>query len=124
MSGNEFPAAIAPPMVNGEVVFEAPWQARVFGLAVTMAEQGLYAWSDFQAELIREIDTFDRSASDDDTYQYFDHFERALHRLVCARGLLDESLLTQRAQAFAERPHDHDHDHDHHHHQDGHHHHD
>ena len=29
---------IAPPTANGEVVFEAPWQGRVFGMARLLAE--------------------------------------------------------------------------------------
>mgnify|MGYP001409094603 CR=1 FL=1 len=41
-----------PPMANGEVFFEAPWQGRVFAMAVTLAEQGCMAWSDFQGMLI------------------------------------------------------------------------
>ena len=31
--GPEFTEATAPPMQNGEVVFDEPWQSRVFGMA-------------------------------------------------------------------------------------------
>ena len=45
----------APPMANGELVFEAPWQGRIFGMATHLAEQGVYAWDDFRARLIARI---------------------------------------------------------------------
>ena len=40
--------ALAPPMANGELLFEAPWQARVFGMARALSEQGLYTWDEFR----------------------------------------------------------------------------
>ena len=43
--------SIAVPRKNGELVFEAPWEARAFGLAVALSEDGLYPWKDFSHEL-------------------------------------------------------------------------
>ncbi|GAB7145686.1 hypothetical protein LRC484719_42880 [Mycobacterium riyadhense] len=44
-----------PPRRNGELVFEAPWESRAFGLAVALAELNRYAWEEFRLQLIGEI---------------------------------------------------------------------
>jgi len=117
----------APPMVNGELVFEAPWQGRIFGIARGLAEQGNYHWDDFRARLIEQIAAFDRSHKNEPAavpgastpqYRYYDHFLHALEILLAERGLIAAGELTDRIGKFVERPHghdhyDHDHDHDH-----------
>ena len=99
----------SPPMANGEVIFEAPWQGRVFGMARLMCEQGYYEWDDFRECLIQRI----ASHSDASTYQYFDHFLGALTDLLEQKCILTASELDVLATALAQRPHGHDHHHDH-----------
>jgi nitrile hydratase accessory protein len=101
-------------MANGEVVFEAPWQSRVFGMARALADAGAYDWNDFRARLIEEISAWDRQP--DGEYAYYDHFMRALERLLAERGLVAPAELSRRVAELAARPpgHDHHHDHDHH----------
>ena len=41
----------APPAANGELVFEAPWQARLFGMAWSLCDAGLFEWDEFRAKL-------------------------------------------------------------------------
>ena len=55
-------AEVAPPMANGEVLFEAPWQGRVFGMARSLEEAGLYTWDEFREQLIKHIGQWDRRA--------------------------------------------------------------
>jgi nitrile hydratase accessory protein len=98
---------LAPPMVNGEVVFEAPWQGRVFGMARALAEAGLYDWEEFRACLIEEISGWDRQPQGD--YAYYDHFLNALERLLLSKGLLGAGGLGERIDELARRPHGHDH---------------
>src|SRR6185436_2989351 len=38
----------ALPRKNGELVFEAPWQGRVFGLAVSLSDREHYVWDEFR----------------------------------------------------------------------------
>ena len=116
----ELGGAAAPAMVNGELVFDAPWQGRVFGIARGLAEQGVYEWDDFRARLIEQIARFDRSVATIDReaaapkYHYYEHFLRALESLLVERGLVATGELRSRVDAFAARPHGHDHhDHDH-----------
>ena len=104
LSGN-----LAPPMTNGELAFEAPWQGRVFGMASTLCTQGYYEWSEFQAELIRVIGDWDRNVDDADEYRYYDHFLKALENLLRAKGLISLAGLDERTDEFLARPHGHDH---------------
>lgn len=53
--GAEPAGPLAPPRKSGELVFETPWEARVFGIAVSLCEQGLYQWDEFRRCLIAEI---------------------------------------------------------------------
>ena len=108
----ELGGAAAPPMTNGELVFEAPWQGRVFGIARGLAEQGIYDWDDFRARLIEQIAAFDRGAGTTGgggQYRYYEHFLRALESLLVERGLIAPGELTQRIETFVARPHHHDH---------------
>ena len=43
------------PRRNGELVFDEPWQARAFGLAITVAEQGPFDWEGFRRHLIGSV---------------------------------------------------------------------
>lgn len=103
----------APPTANGEVVFEAPWQGRVFGMARLLSAQGHYSWDEFRAHLIAQIGAWDRQAVPDDEYRYYDHFLAALQALLAEKGLLDGVALDARTAEFAARPHGHDHGHNH-----------
>jgi nitrile hydratase accessory protein len=47
--------AVGLPRRNGELVFDEPWQGRVFGMAVALHEQGRYEWEEFRQTLIRRI---------------------------------------------------------------------
>ena len=101
-------ADLQPPMANGEVLFEAPWQGRVFGMAVALHESGVFAWSEFQNQLIAVIAAVD-AAEPAPEYAYYDHFARALDELLIAKGLLDAASLEARTAEFGARPHGHDH---------------
>src|SRR5262249_36675002 len=44
--------AVAPPRSNGELVFEAPWESRAFGVAVALSEARGLEWERFRQGLI------------------------------------------------------------------------
>ncbi len=100
---------LQPPMANGEVLFEEPWQGRVFGMAVALHEAGVFAWPEFQACLIDVVGAWDRQAGEGDTYEYYRHFQAALQRLMADKGLVSDVDLEDRTQVLAARPHGHDH---------------
>ena len=103
-------AGLEPPMVNGEIAFEAPWQGRVFGMARVLQEQGYYTWDEFRAHLIAKIGDWDRSAGADEAdYFYYDHFLAALQALLEEKGMVAPGELQNRSSELAARPHGHDH---------------
>ena len=83
MSG---PAAL--PRRNGELVFEAPWQGRVFGMALAVVERLGVQWTEFQRRLIAEI------AAHPDA-PYYDSWLAALERLVLEHGLATSEELVR-----------------------------
>jgi hypothetical protein len=44
----------ALPRKNGELVFDAAWEARVFGMTISMHERQLFEWNEFRDELIEK----------------------------------------------------------------------
>jgi len=104
-------ADTAPPLVNGELTFEAPWQGRVFGMARVLAEAGYYDWDEFRVRLIAEISDWEATASAAELqdYQYYDRFLTALTELLARKNLIEPQELDARATELAARPHGHDH---------------
>lgn len=92
-----------PPRRNGELVFEAPWEGRAFGVAVALADRGVYAWDDFRVSLIEEIGA-------EEGRRYYAAWVASLERLLVGRGVLDEAEIDRRAAELA-----HDGEHAHHH---------
>ena len=105
----------APPRRNGELVFAAPWERRLFGVTMALHERGVFAWRDFNAHLIDEIARWTASAAAGDAYAYYEHWERALSRLLDERSVIDPAAVEARARELAALPpgHDHDDHHDH-----------
>lgn len=99
----------APPMANGELVFEAPWQARLFGMAVSLAEAGLFEWDEFRVHLIGAIDAWDQASANERAYEYYAHFETALLGILEDKGIELGQVLSVRTGELAARPHGHDH---------------
>ena len=105
--------AVRPPLDNGRIVLDEPWQGRVFAMARALCEAGHCTWDDFRACLIARIarwETLER----DEPYMYYERFVEALEDLLRARGLVDEAAMRSLAEALAARPIGHDHPHDHH----------
>ncbi len=107
------PAAL--PRRNGELVFEAPWEGRAFGIAVALTEAGTYDWDEFRQQLIAQID----AAEEDDGSRYYERWLASLEDVLLEQGVLSAAELDARASELAasdEHEHDHDHgDHGHHH---------
>jgi nitrile hydratase accessory protein len=75
----------APPRRNGELVFEAPWQGRAFGLALVLVESLGLQWNDFQRHLIAAI------GEAPDT-PYYESWVEALERLLGEHGVAVDEL--------------------------------
>ena len=99
----------APPRANGELVFEAPWESRVFALTLTLCERGPIEWEEFRELLIAEISAWDRDPPPGAPYRYWDRWLAALERLLERKGLCAGAELEDLTRTLAARPHGHDH---------------
>jgi nitrile hydratase accessory protein len=102
--------ALSPPRRNGELVFEALWESRVFGLTMTLYEAGAFAWPEFRDRLIAEIAAWEREhGAGDDPFHYWSCWLRAFERLVTEKELCTYEAIDARVAALAARPPGHDH---------------
>ena len=82
--------ATAPPRRNGELVFDAPWQSRVFGLCAAIVETCFEGDREpFRQHLIVAI-----TAEPD--RPYWDSWTLALQQLAVGTGLLDALAIERR----------------------------
>jgi nitrile hydratase accessory protein len=100
----------APPRKNGELVFEAPWEARLFGLTMAMHEAGRFEWDEFRRRLIAEIAEWERRhAGATEGWSYYRCWLRAFETLLADKGLCTADTVELRASELAARPPGHDH---------------
>ena len=100
----------APPRINGELVFEAPWERRVFGLTMALVERGAIDYARFRENLIAEIAAWEASGKPAEDWSYYRCWARALQSLLVDGPAVSRGELETRVEALAERPHGHDHD--------------
>jgi nitrile hydratase accessory protein len=94
--------AAALPRRNGELVFEAPWQSRAFGMAVGLRGRGLFAWDDFRDRLIAAVGAPGHDAAAPDAAAlYYSQWLAALEALLVERGVLTSEELERRRSEFA-----------------------
>ncbi len=104
----------APPRSNGELVFEAPWESRAFGVAVALSERRAFEWERFRQELIAEIAAWEREHAErsDVGWSYYERWLASLEHLLLADGLLSAAEIEARMAKLEEHD-EHEHDHSH-----------
>lgn len=91
----------APPRTNGELAFDAPWERRLFGVTMALAER-VFSYEDFRHRLIRRVaEAPDRP--------YWQSWAAALEDALSNACAIDVQSVDERHQQFLERPHGHDH---------------
>lgn len=101
--------AAAPPRANGELVFHAPWESRVFGLTMALYEQGRFEWDEFRERLIRAIAAAESRLAPGEPYNYYACWLEALQELLAAKALCAPEVVAAREAELAARPAGHDH---------------
>ena len=89
------PAAV--PRKNGELVFEEPWEGRVFGMAVALHDHRLYGWEEFQRQLIAQIA---QAEARGEGSRYYERWLASFERLLADKGLITPEELEDRTEAF------------------------
>ena len=103
----------ALPRKNGELVFQAPWEGRAFGMAVALSDRSLFAWEDFRQRLIGQIASADAEGIES---SYYERWLGALEELLVGRGFVSPEELEERTAEYAAGMYDDHHGHDDHHH--------
>jgi nitrile hydratase accessory protein len=89
------------PRKNGELVFDAPWESHVFGMAIALYERGHYDWEEFRGRLISRIGDWESSDQDERAiWDYYRHWLASLEALVKDSGLLSEEEIRERTAEF------------------------
>ena len=91
----------AVPRKNGELVFDAPWQSRAFGMVVGLHKSGLFTWNEFKDQLIAAIAANPPSDDASPATVYYRQWLLALEKLLLAKGFVSDSALNERASEFA-----------------------
>jgi hypothetical protein len=88
---------VSPPRDNGEIVFGAPWERRVFGLTVAACRSGACDWQSFRSRLIGRI-------AEDESRPYWQNWEAALEDVLEHAAVLARSDIDDRHHELLRRP--------------------
>lgn len=89
---------LAVPRRNGELVFEAPWEGRIFGMAVALSDAQRFPWGDFRARLAAEIAAAEEHGDDSG---YYERWLASFERLLIETNLIIPAELDARTAAHA-----------------------
>src|SRR5262245_27978238 len=88
---------VALPRKNGELVFDEPWQGRVFGMAVALHEQGLYEWEEFRRALIEHVRAAEARGG---PFVYYEVWLATFEALLAAKGMVTRDELEETTYQF------------------------
>jgi nitrile hydratase accessory protein len=90
-------------------VFNEPWEAQAFALAVGLSEAGYFSWTEWAAVLSREIKAAQSQGDPDRGLTYYQHWLNALERVCAQKGLVASADMHQRKEewrhAYLHTPH-------------------
>lgn len=98
MSSSDPGASVLPalPRDDESPVFDEPWQAQAFAMAVRLHEQGHFSWTEWAAALADRIG----AAGPADTTDYYEHWLATLEVVVTSAGLSTTDELADRKAAW------------------------
>lgn len=81
-------------------VFNEPWEAQAFALAVRLSEAGCFTWSEWVAVLGQEIKAAQAQGDPDLGGTYYRHWLNALERICVDKGLVGRDTMHRRTEAW------------------------
>jgi nitrile hydratase accessory protein len=90
------------PRDEGGPVFDEPWQAQAFALAVKLSEAGHFTWKEWTSALADELKAAADCGEPDDGSHYYNHWLATLEHLVAAKGLTDRAAMLARKETWAD----------------------
>ena len=99
----------AVPGNHDGTVFNEPWEAQAFALAVRLSEAGYFTWSEWATILSQEIKAAQARGDPDLGQTYYQHWLNALERLCVEKGLVKREDMRRRTEewrrAYLHTPH-------------------
>lgn len=89
--------ATALPRKNGELVFDAPWHGRVFGMAAALEERHVYTWDEFRERLIDRIAEAERGQ---DPFDYYACWLAAFEDILAEKGMALDPEISERTNEY------------------------
>ena len=90
-------------------VFNEPWEAQAFALAVRLSEMGYFTWAEWAEVLSQEIKAAQARGDPDLGNTYYQHWLNALERLCAAKNLVGDADRGRRKEewrrAYLNTPH-------------------
>lgn len=74
-------------------VFEEPWQAQAFAMALALQQQGVFSWHEWAETLGDEIKKALAPGNPDEGSTYYFHWLATLERLVATKGIASSATL-------------------------------
>jgi nitrile hydratase accessory protein len=81
-------------------VFNEPWEAQAFAMALALHEGGLFTWGEWAATLADEIKAAQAAGDPDSGDTYYRHWLNALERLVAEKKVASGETLTRYRDAW------------------------
>jgi nitrile hydratase accessory protein len=106
VSIDDFPAL---PRDQDGPVFNQPWEAKAFALAVRLSEAGCFTWSEWVKIFSQEINAAQERGDPDLGDTYYQHWLNALERICVEKGLIGSVDMQRRTatwrRAYFNTPH-------------------
>ena len=80
------------PLDLDDPVFNEPWEAQAFAMAVKLHERGAFTWNEWAEMLGAEIKSSDAA--------YYEHWLSALEKIVEAKGLMSHKERINRVDEW------------------------
>jgi nitrile hydratase accessory protein len=81
-------------------VFREPWEAQAFAMALMLHERGMFTWPEWASTLGDEIKRAQAAGDPDTGETYYQHWLKALERLVAEKGVTTGETLRRYRDAW------------------------
>ena len=78
----------------GPDVFQSPWEARAFAMALALHGKGLFTWAEWAEALSSEIQREQKHGTSETELPYYVHWLAALEKLVITKGVTSAGMLS------------------------------
>lgn len=90
----------AIPSAERTPTFKEPWEAQAFAITLALHRRGLFTWNEWAATLSDEIRAAQARGDPDTGETYYQHWLRAIERLVQEKGITNGEALHRYREAW------------------------